>query len=64
MAMSCMSKNKELAWKFISHMTDKERTTHIQGTNGSICARKSVNSDPDGMKNVPPSLAATSSANR
>ena len=52
-AMSATGSKKEAAWKFISFVTDKKRTTHIQGEFASQCCRMSVNNDPEGIKNFP-----------
>jgi multiple sugar transport system substrate-binding protein len=53
-AMYSRSRNKELAWKFIRYMTDKERTLISQGVHANPGARKSAYANPEGTKNFPP----------
>lgn len=51
------SRNKQAAWKFIRYMTDKTRTSIIQGVYANDGARVSVNNDPESNKTFPPDYA-------
>ena len=51
------SPNKQAAWKFIRYMTDKTRTTVIQGVHANDGARVSVNANPEANKAFPPDYA-------
>jgi multiple sugar transport system substrate-binding protein len=53
-AMYSGSRNKELAWKFIRYVTDKERTLISQGVHANPGARKSAYANPEGSGNFPP----------
>ncbi len=57
-AMHAKSQKKDAAWKFIRYMTDKPRTTFVQGEYGYQCARQSAFEDPEGIRNFPKDLAA------
>ena len=57
-AMYSKSQKKDAAWKFIRYMTDKPRTTFVQGEYGYQCARQSAFEDPEGIRNFPKDLAA------
>ncbi len=57
-AMYSKSTKKDAAWKFIRYMTDKPRTTFVQGEYGYQCARQSAFEDPEGIRNFPKDLAA------
>ena len=52
-SMSSRSQKKDAAWKFIRYMTDKERTTVIQGNFANQCARKSAYASEEGTKSFP-----------
>ncbi len=56
-AMYSKSKHKDAAWKFIRYMTDKKRTTIIQGEYGYQSARQSAFDDPAGTKAFPKDFA-------
>ncbi|MDR1518626.1 MAG: sugar ABC transporter substrate-binding protein [Planctomycetota bacterium] len=51
------SSQKDEAWKFIDFITNKAGITFIQGERGVQCARNSVWSSPDGVKNFQPDWA-------
>ena len=53
LGISSKSAKKDAAWKFIRYLTDKERTTYMQGTQMVQCSRISPYNNPEGMKNFP-----------
>ncbi len=61
-AISPKSAKKAAAWKFIRYMTDKKRTTIIQGKYMNPCARQSAYKDPEGVKGFPPDFAVAMEA--
>ena len=57
LGMSSQSKKKDLAWKFIRYMSDKERSIQFQGEYGNQSARKSSYETADGVKMFPEDYA-------
>ncbi len=57
LGISKFSQNKDAAWKFIRFMSDKPRSTIVQGQWQNTTARVSVYNDPAGIKNFQPDFA-------